>query len=403
MNGQILTVSQANSYIKALLDHDMVLSSVFISGEISNFKKHYSGHMYLTLKDDKSVMKAVMFKMANSRLKFMPEDGMKVVIQGRISVYERGGQYQLYIEDMQPDGVGALHIAFEQLKEKLSKEGLFDEGTKKGIPRYPGDIGIVTSATGAAVRDILHILKRRFPYAKVWIYPVLVQGEQACEQIVEGIHYFNTHKKVDVIITGRGGGSIEELWAFNEEIVARAIAASDIPIISAVGHETDFTIADFVADLRAPTPSAAAELAVPSQYELREKIQTLASHLTYTMHTRIARKKDTLGHLTQAVSPRNLIDGIEQQRVLLDTLNKTLLHSIQMQINTNKEQLSALCGKLNTLSPLAVIARGYAVVKDENQCIIKSVSKVKKGSHIDVQLVDGNLQCKVEEVKHERA
>lgn len=402
MNGQILTVSQVNTYIKALLDHDMIMHSVLISGEISNFKHHYSGHMYLTLKDDQSVIKAVMFKMANSQLKFMPEDGMKVVVQGRISVYERGGQYQLYIEAMQPDGVGALHVAFEQLKEKLSKEGLFDDENKKHIPRYPKQIGIVTSATGAAIRDIVHILNRRFPYTNVLIYPVLVQGEQACDQIAAGIGYFNTQKKVDVIITGRGGGSIEELWAFNEEIVARAIAISHIPIISAVGHETDFTIADFVADLRAPTPSAAAELAVPSQVDMREKIEALDAHLIYTMRTLLARKQDIVAYLTQAVSPRNLIDDIDQQRVLLDTLNKELLSGVKTNINTNQERLSALCGRLNALSPLAVLSRGYAVVKDENQSIIKSVDTVKKGQTIEVQIADGNLLCKIEEAKHER-
>ncbi len=399
MSRQILSISEINSYIKVLMDHDMTLNNVLLKGEISNFKHHYSGHMYLTLKDDKSVIKAVMFRGSNQTLKFKPEDGMKVIVQGRISVYERGGQYQLYIEQMQPDGVGALHIAFEQLKNKLMKEGLFDQSMKKDLPQYPQVIGVVTSATGAAIRDILNVLGRRFPRAEVLIYPVLVQGEQASYQIVEGIHYFNRERKVDLIITGRGGGSIEELWAFNEEIVARCIAASDVPVISGVGHETDFTIADFVADMRAPTPSAAAELAVPSQYELKNKLNHYHSRLMYLMNQEIESKRVKMNNLKQSSYFRNPMDKINQHRLMLDTLNKNLYNNITRQIVNKKESFATLCGKLDALSPLAVLSRGYAIAKKMDHKVLKSVHEVKVDEQIDIQLSDGNIFCRVEGVK----
>ncbi len=399
MNRQILSVSEINSYIKVLMDHDMMLNKVLIKGEISNFKHHYSGHMYLTLKDDKSVIKAVMFKGSNQTLKFKPEDGMKVIVQGKITVYERGGQYQLYIEQMQPDGVGALHIAFEQLKNKLAKEGLFDQSIKKDLPKYPRVIGVVTSATGAAIRDILNVLRRRYPLAEVLIYPVLVQGEQACYQIVEGINYFNKERKVDIIITGRGGGSIEELWAFNEEVVARCIAASDVPVISGVGHETDFTIADFVADMRAPTPSAAAEIAVPSQNELRNKLNHYLSRLMYLMNKELEGKRVRLNNLKQSSYFRNPMDKINQHRLMLDTLDKNLYNNIILQIGNKKEVFATLCAKLDALSPLAVLSRGYAIAKKMDNKVLKSVNEVKLDEEIDIQLSDGNIFCKVEGVK----
>lgn len=399
MNRPILTVSEINGYIKTLMDHDMVLNDVLIRGEISNFKHHYSGHMYLTLKDDQSVIKAVMFRGTNCMLKFNPEDGMKVIVQGRITVYERGGQYQLYIENMQPDGIGALHIAFEQLKSKLQEEGLFNEELKKPLPQYPGKIGVVTSSTGAAIRDIIHVLRRRFPYAEVLIYPVLVQGEQACHQIAEGIQYFNRENEVDIIITGRGGGSIEELWAFNEEIVARSIADCEIPVISAVGHETDFTIADFVADMRAPTPSAAAEIAVPSQMELRERIYHLESTLTYFMKRNIENQRVKLKHLIQASSFRNPLDEINQHRVLLDVLSKNLIYYMSTRLRTRRQKFSTLCEKLNTLSPLGVLSRGYAIVKREENQLLKSIKDVVPGEKIDIQVSDGNVYCIVEGTK----
>ncbi len=399
MEKMILSVSEINNYIKEIIDVDIVLRDVMVRGEISNFKLHYSGHMYLTLKDDKSVIKAVMFKGSSRMLKFKPEDGMKVIVQGKISVYEQGGQYQMYINDMQPDGIGSLHIAFEQLKAKLLEEGLFQKERKKQLPQYPGKIGVVTSATGAAVRDIINVLNRRFGYAKVYIYPVLVQGEQACFQIVEGINYFNQEKEVDVIITGRGGGSIEELWAFNEEIVARCIANSRIPIISAVGHETDFTIADFVADLRAPTPSAAAEIAVPSEYELEQKISHFRIRLIHLMTKNIEKERLKLKHLMDSRVFRDPIDRINQKRLRLDMLNKDIVNITKASLRNNKDVLGSMCGKLDALSPLAVLSRGYALVKCETGELISSYKQAVIGQDIDVRLSDGNIICKVEGVK----
>lgn len=377
------------------MDHDLLLFQLSIRGEISNFKLHYSGHMYFTLKDEQSTIRAVMFKSSNYKLKFKPENGMKVIAQGRISVYERDGQYQLYVENMQPDGIGALHIAFEQLKKKLEAEGLFDSERKKSLPKFPKRIGVVTSATGAAIRDILNVLKRRYPAAEVLLYPVLVQGEQACFEIVEGIQYFNDTKSVDVIITGRGGGSIEELWAFNEEIVARSIAASQIPVISAVGHETDFTIADFVSDVRAPTPSAAAELAVPSQYELRDKVQGLQSRLIYALNNRLESRRLKLERLMQSTAFRNPLDNISQSRLRLDEMGKDLLKNMLYQLKNQREQLASLCGKLDALSPLSVLSRGYAIVKTSDGQIIRTVHEVNEQQKIKVQLQDGEFQCTV--------
>jgi len=394
----VLTVSEVNSYIKTMMDHDMLLYNIYIRGEISNFKPHHSGHFYLTLKDEISSIRAVMFRSANIRLRFRPENGMKVIAQGRITVYERDGQYQLYINEMQPDGIGALHLAFEQLKGKLQQEGLFAPEKKKPLPAYPERIGVVTSPTGAAIRDILNILRRRYPQAKVFIYPVLVQGDQACYQIAEGIAYFNQTKSVDVIITGRGGGSIEELWAFNEEITARAIAASEIPVVSAGGHETDFTIADFVADLRAPTPSAAAELVAPSQYELRDKVNSLISRLYFAFNAGLENRRMYLNHLVQSASFRNPVDKINDKRILLDQLYRQLEKNMLYKMETLKKSFASLCGKMDALSPLAVLARGYAIVKNEQSNIIKSIHNVKAGEKIDVQFSDGNVLCRVDEI-----
>ncbi|MBR4173565.1 MAG: exodeoxyribonuclease VII large subunit, partial [Clostridia bacterium] len=279
MEPLIATVSQLNSYMKRLIESQEPISDIWIKGEISNFKEHYSGHLYITLKDDGGVLKAVMFKSAAQNLTFKPEDGMRVLARGRVGVYEQSGTYQLYINEMTPDGVGELYIAYEKLKKRLQEEGLFDDSHKKPIPKYPERVGVVTATTGAAVRDIINVITRRYPYCEIIIYPSLVQGAGAKENIVEAIEYFNENNLCDTLIVGRGGGSIEDLWAFNEEIVARAIYASKIPIISAVGHETDFTIADFVADLRAPTPSAAAEIAVPSQIELAAAISGMESRI----------------------------------------------------------------------------------------------------------------------------
>jgi exodeoxyribonuclease VII large subunit len=399
MHKKVLSVSEINEYIKMLMDHDLVLYNVLVRGEISNFKLHYSGHMYLTLKDEHSIIRSVMFRSANAHLKFKPENGMKVIVQGRITVYPKDGQYQLYIEDMEPDGIGALHIAFEQLKLKLQNEGLFDETRKKRIPQYPKKIGVVTSPTGAAIRDILNVLKRRFPSAEVKIYPVRVQGEQACYQIVEGIEYFNIQKNVDVIIVGRGGGSIEELWAFNEEIVARSIAASVVPVISAVGHETDFTIADFVSDLRAPTPSAAAEVVVPSQYELKDKINSLQNRLLYSFNNGLENRRLKLKNLTSVSSFLNPMDKIYQNRLLIDELNKSLAKNMLLQIKKRREAFESICGKLDILSPLAILSRGYAITEGEDNRIICSITDIKSGERIKVRLADGNIYCKTEKIE----
>ncbi|MBQ4160836.1 MAG: exodeoxyribonuclease VII large subunit, partial [Clostridia bacterium] len=286
-----LTVSELNARMKYIIDSVPAFANIWIKGEISNFKLHFSGHIYMTLKDDGGVLRAVMFKGSAQKLAFVPENGMKVLARGRISVYERDGGYQLYVEEMQPDGLGALHLAFEQLKKRLEEEGLFDQKHKKPIPKFPNTVGVVTAATGAAVRDIINVISRRYPKAKVLLYPALVQGEGAAEDVSRGIAYFNENKCADVLIVGRGGGSIEDLWAFNEEITARAIFASEIPIVSAVGHEVDFTIADFVADLRAPTPSAAAELVVPSALEVKERVSVLVLRALNGMRGKLQSKR----------------------------------------------------------------------------------------------------------------
>ena len=313
-NGVVLSVSQLNRYIKSIIEQDMNLQTVFVEGEISNFTNHYkTGHYYMTIKDDSSSIKAVMFRTANMRLKFMPENSMKVIIRGRVSVFERDGQYQLYIDDMQPDGTGALSLAFEQLKERLAKEGLFDSEKKKSIPAYPMRVGVVTSPTGAAIRDIINVISRRFPLAELVLCPVAVQGDYAAPQIKAAIELFNVEKAADVLIVGRGGGSVEELWAFNEEIVARAVAASEIPVISAVGHETDFTICDFAADLRAPTPSAAAELAVPDTLQQKEMLLSAFRRMDSAVSDKIASQRAKLEFEKSALermSPKNYTDNL---------------------------------------------------------------------------------------------
>lgn len=389
---KIATVSQINGYIKKILDNNIILNNIWIKGEISNFKAHYSGHLYITLKDEHSVLKAVMFKSAARTLQFKPEDGMKVLARGRISSYEAGGVYQLYVEEMTPDGVGALYIAYEQLKKKLEQEGLFDQEHKRAIPQYPERIGVITATTGAAVRDIIHVISRRYPYAQIIIYPSLVQGEGAAPNIVKGIEYFNQHKLVDTIIAGRGGGSIEDLWAFNEEIVARAIYASEIPVISAVGHETDYTIADFVADLRAPTPSAAAEIAVPSQIELKNLLTGTQVRLSQAITNRIAAMRARTERLTLK-NPQGLID---ENTMRLEHFIKDMEHCVRMCLQNKKEQMGGFCAKLDALSPLAVMARGYAIALKADGTVIRSAKRLRKGSHFELKFRDGTKNCVVE-------
>lgn len=392
-----LSVTQVNLYIKNLVESDVRLSSIYVKGELSNFKLHSSGHMYMSLKDEKGVIRAVMFRSAAAKLNFKPENGMKVVAGGRVSVYERDGQYQMYIDTMRPDGLGDLHIAFEQLKEKLYAEGLFEPEHKKKLPKYPKKIGVVTAPTGAAIRDILNILSRRFSYSDVVLYPVLVQGEQAAKSIVQAIRYFNEKNLVDTMIVGRGGGSIEDLWAFNEEIVAHAIYESDIPIISAVGHEVDFTIADFVADLRAPTPSAAAELAVPSQAELREKFLNVYKRL-YTCSIRIIENcRMRLNYCSEKPVIRAPFTRINEERLHLDHVSQMFDNAYQKILESKKQRLGLSVSKLDGLSPLGTLSRGFSVAKTEDGKVLKSVTTVRAGDRINIVLSDGEVHTRVEE------
>ncbi len=391
----VLTVSQANSYIKRIFDENIYLCNLLLKGEISNFKAHSSGHMYMSLKDDKGVIRAVMFRSAAAKLSFRPENGMKVIAGGRISVYERDGQYQMYIETMQPDGVGALHIAFEQLKEKLNSEGLFDVGHKKPLPRYPKRVGVITAPTGAAIRDILNILSRRFPYAEVILYPVLVQGENAAPSIVRAIEYMDSKKLADVLIVGRGGGSIEDLWAFNEEMVARAIYECETPIVSAVGHEVDFTISDFVADLRAPTPSAAAELVVPVQSDIKDAIEYKKTQLCGAVLKNIKNMRVELAHITDKQPMKNPLLRINDERLNLDRLVHSLERAYKTALDAKGKELAVRASRLDGLSPLGVLGRGFAVVKN-GDTILKSVKQAKTGDRLGVTLADGEICAVVE-------
>lgn len=393
--GVVLSVSQLNRYVKSIIEQDYNLQTVFVQGEISNFTNHYrTGHYYMTIKDEYSSIRAVMFKSANSRLRFMPENSMNVIIKGRVSVFERDGQYQLYIDDMQPDGAGALSLAFEQLKNKLAAEGLFDESRKRPIPRFPERVGVVTSPTGAAIRDIINVISRRFPAAELILCPVQVQGASAAGQIKAAIELFNAKKAADVLIVGRGGGSAEELWAFNEEPVARAVAASEIPVISAVGHETDFTICDFAADLRAPTPSAAAEIAVPDITALGELLGSFSRRMNSAVGGTLTHEKARLearAQLLKRLSPRNYIDDLAARCVGAGVrIDSAVSHSMEVR----RGEIAALCARLDALSPLRVIARGYAVASSGGK-VLTSPSQVEVGDTIDLRLAGGELKCEV--------
>lgn len=389
MEPKIATVSQINGYVKKILDNNIILNNVWIKGEISNFKHHYSGHLYITLKDEGGVLKAVMFRGNAQALNFEPSDGMKVLARGRISVYEAGGAYQLYIEEMIPDGVGELYIAYEQLKKQLESEGLFDAEHKKPIPQFPKKVGVVTASTGAAVRDIINVITRRYPMAEIVIYPAQVQGVGASQSVVNAIEYFNATGEVDTLIVGRGGGSIEDLWAFNEEITARAIFNSKIPIISAVGHETDFTIADFVADLRAPTPSAAAEIAVPSMLELRNRIEVDKNRISQNIIKRIERNRILLKHFKM----RTQKDRIDEYRLKIDSHVKSLDNCVKMKMMNLKRTLAENAGKLDALSPLQTLARGYSIPTKDDGTVIRSVKEMSKGTEFTLRMQDGQTNC----------
>ncbi len=395
MERPVFSVTQLNRYIKTLFDGDRLLYRVLLRGEISNFKLHYSGHMYFVLKDANSNIRGVMFKGYASRLPFRPENGQKVIVSGRVGVYERDGQYQIYVEDMQPDGIGALHIAYEQLKEKLEAEGLFDQSRKKPLPRYPKRVGVVTSPTGAAIRDIINILSRRYPNADVLLYPVLVQGDGAPADIIEAVRYFDREQAADVLIVGRGGGSIEDLWAFNDEGVARAVAGCRIPVISAVGHETDFTIVDFVSDLRAPTPSAAAELAVPSQAELSARLSGYQARLQQAYRTFLHKKRAGLEALENRRVFQRPFDLVEQNRLYLDAVARDLTKSADILVGRQRERFGKLISKLDVLSPFAVLKRGYLVAQDETGKLIKETGDVSVGDDLKLTLAEGRLLCKV--------
>ena len=390
-----VTVSALNNYIKRVMDNNSYLKDICVKGEISNYKAHSSGHIYMTLKDEGSVIKAVMFKGAAKLLRFNMENGMKIIARGRVAVYEAGGQYQLYIESAQPDGVGALYVAYEQLKAKLAQEGLFDEKYKKPIPKYPEIIGVVTAATGAAVRDIINVLSRRFPYARVRVLPTLVQGDGAGAEVAKAIDYLNEHKLCDVIIAGRGGGSIEDLWAFNEECVARAIFRSEIPVISAVGHEVDFTIADFVADMRAPTPSAAAEIAVPNTQELLAFLVSANGSMLASVSSIIEKKRHKLSVYENDPAFTLFLNSLKDKEVTVDLLTTDLENIMKEILKSKADAFSMEIAKLDALSPLKVLQRGYTVAFSEDGKAIRKTTDAKSGDEVSLRFVDGNLNCVV--------
>ena len=391
MEREILTVSvsQLNNYIKRVLDANSYLSDIYVKGEISNFKLHSSGHIYASLKDEGALIKMVMFKGSVQNLKVMPENGMRVICRGRISVYERDGVYQLYCEDIVPDGVGSLYAAFEKLKAKLQKEGLFDEVYKKPLPRFPQRIGIVTAKTGAAVRDMINVSKRRFPLAELVLVPVSVQGISAAPEIAEAIKMLNRHKACDVMICGRGGGSIEDLWAFNEEIVARAIFESEIPVVSAVGHETDFTISDFVADLRAPTPSAAAEVVCPSETELKKTLLQKKERLSDSLIHFLEIKKNRLERLCDSYAFVHFPDKLSEYKQFIDALLKDGADAVLKRVSEKRMALSASSAKLDALSPLKTLSRGYSIAQKEDGTLISSVKDAKVGDVFTLSFKDG--------------
>ncbi|MDA8233499.1 MAG: exodeoxyribonuclease VII large subunit [Clostridia bacterium] len=395
---QILSVKQLTLHIKKLLESDWRLHNVWVKGEISNFKDHSSGHLYLTLKDEASAIKGVMFRSKASSLAFRPENGMRVLARGYVGLYERDGQYQLYIEEMQPDGIGALHIAFEQLKKGLEAEGLFEQQHKQPLPMLPRRIGIVTSPTGAAVRDILQIIRRRFPGLHLILAPVLVQGEKAPEEIARAIRELNDRDLVDVIIVGRGGGSLEELWAFNTEVVARSIFTSRIPVVSAVGHETDYTIADFVADLRAPTPSAAAELVVPDRLELLRYLGSLEQRLELAVKGRLGRLEQRVAFYANHPLFNRPKDRIYQLQQQVDNLMRYLQYQVQQNTEKKGRGFSVLLSRLEALSPLQTLQRGYAIACSQDGRVITGTQQVSLGEDIEVIVSDGRLKCGIKEI-----
>lgn len=390
-----ITVTDLNKYIKEKIDNDEMLNNVLIKGEISNFKNHYTGHMYFTLKDENSLIKCVMFKTYTTHLSFMPKDGMKVIILGSVSVFERDGVYQVYAKAMKEDGLGSLYTAYEELKNKLEQEGLFNKEHKKKIPFMPKTIGVLTSNTGAVIRDIINVSTRRNPNVHIKLYPVPVQGPGASEKIAEGIKFMNENKLADVLIIGRGGGSLEDLWSFNEEIVARAIYDSEIPIISAVGHETDFTIADFVADLRAPTPSAAAELAVANVDDIKYTLQTYNNRYKTALRKKTELMKLEYEKCMQRQAFKNPTQKINEQYMLVDMKIKIIQNSIKIKLKEGKTNFVKQVSRIDSLSPLKTLARGYSIVTKENGQIAKEAKELSKGEKIAIRLSDGKINATV--------
>ena len=391
----IYSVTQVNQYIKGLLDRDGALAGLFVRGELSNYKCYPSGHHYFSLKDAEGAIRCVMFRREAAGLRFRPENGMKVVAFGRVTVFPRDGQYQLYCSQLTPDGVGELHIAFEQLKEKLYREGLFDQAHKKPIPRFPKRIALITSAAGAAVRDMLRILGARWPQAEAAVIPVRVQGAEAPGELCAAIAWANRHRVADLIITGRGGGSMEDLWAFNDEGVARAIYASEIPVISAVGHEPDVTISDFVADLRAATPSNAAELAVPDQNEISVWLAQTEGRMAQAVSRRLERARKELEQAGRCRALREPMSYVDDKRMLLDYQRERLAHGLTGALGREKEHFARLAASLDALSPLKVLGRGYAIPEREDGTVLRSARAARPGDRLALRLCDGEISCEV--------
>ncbi|MDF1617015.1 exodeoxyribonuclease VII large subunit [Petrocella sp. FN5] len=402
MEKQVLKVSHVNAYIKQLMDKDFILKNLSVQGEISNYKAHSSGHLYFTLKDDESTISCIMFRTHVQNLGFEVENGMKIIVQGAVSVYERSGQYQIYVRKIMQDGLGQLYQAFEELKKKLSREGLFDEAAKKPICKYAGHIGIITSDTGAAIRDIVQVAKRRNPYIKMTLYPALVQGPDAAQTIIKGIGYFNQEQKVDTIILGRGGGSIEDLWVFNEEDVARSIYASDIPIISAVGHETDFTISDFVADLRAPTPSAAAELAVYDYYTLQNNLNQYDLTLRQAMYRQLDYKKKRLELLKIQLSHEHPGLKYERKYQYITELEDKIKMRMENILRKKKHQVNLLEEQLKGLSPIQRLKEGYAYLSDLQLNKVTSVNQLNPNDKVMLTLSDGQVIANVDVIEYNK-
>lgn len=398
MINNILSVIQLNTYIKHMFEKDYILKNVSVEGELSNFKRHSSGHIYFTLKDDKAQVSCVLFRSYLSGIEDELHDGAKVVIKGSVSLYEKTGQFQIYVRKIERAGIGELYVLFEKLKKQLQDEGLFEESNKRNIPKFAHKIGIITSGTGAAIRDIVQVAKRRNPYVELVLYPSLVQGDKAKDNIVRGIEYFNYNETVDLLIVGRGGGSIEDLWPFNEEVVARAIFESNVPVISAVGHETDFTIADFVSDLRAPTPSAAAELAVFDYFEFSHQLKRLEQRFENHKRQMLRREIDRLAHLRKRLEQKHPRHILEDKMLDLEQLRLLLLNKLRHQFDYKKSKLELLKAKLNGRSPLKRLEEGYAYVSVKGKTLT-SISTLKLEDEVQVYLKDGKLTTKIKGIE----